>query len=85
MNENHKKSSAVHKIKLEPHFLVEVFRVASEARNHLNEFLSNDDSDDVEISREVIDFFVDLISNHPDEEVRRWFVNELRGEHEHNP
>lgn len=76
----------MNKIKLEPHFLVEVFRVASEARIHMNNFLHDDDSDDVEVSPQVIDFFVELISNHPDEEVRRWFVNQLKAvEHDNNP
>lgn len=62
-------------IKLEPHFLVEIFRVASEAQIYVNEALDSDE--DIEVNPAVIDFFSKLISNHPQEEVRRWFLAEL--------
>ncbi len=68
----------VPEIKIEPHLLVEVFRVASEARTHLNESLANDETDDVLVDPQVVEFFIKLIEQHPDPEVRAWFVNELK-------
>lgn len=74
MNENHKKSSAVHKINFEPHFLAVLLQAAMEARHHLN---NNEDDSDVALDAPVVDFLEELVKHHPEEEVAKFYISEI--------